>query len=553
MMKGNYKWLPHLENSIPDSVGGYTSSLYAIALEGWRRGLNLKFIKTNRRKSNTVFELSDGHKTHRFVASRGDLVSREALHICKDKAEAKKYLLKARIPTPDGKDFAGNITDEIIIEYVKEKGFPLVIKPLDGTGGRGVIAGIENLKEFKEALKYVRYDLGYKHIIVEDHFEGEDYRVYVVDEEVVAATKRIPANITGDGTSTIKELIKQKNQQRRNTILFRSSLINIDRELKNMLNRKNYTLSSIPSQGERVFLKSKNNISSGGDPVDITEELTEEIKQIAVKGLKAIPGLPHGGLDLMVNKEENKAVIIEINSQASIRLNLFPLEGQARDVPSKIIDYYFPNTISNHEIPLYFDFGPIWSDFRNGLAQEFKVPNVPQGELVLTRFIVSGKIQRVGYASWVRRQARELNVHGYAKHLRNNTVVIVVCGTKENINKFRTLITQKSIKKFGISRVIEKERSTPVAIGFEIINVEIDKLIQDGYHPVRLKDPVTRLKSQTKSTSKRVKKNKVTNKTNTKKNRNQIDYKREYHKVINSNSWKITKPLRIVGRLLKNR
>lgn len=540
MSTKEYKWLPHLENSLTESVFGYTVTLYAIALEGWRRGLRLKFIKTNRSKSNTVFELSDGQKTHRFVSSRGDLVTREALRICKDKFETKKYLRKNNVPTPEGRKFSSKESDDKILDYAEKLGYPVVIKPVDGTGGRGVIAGIDNKDQFISSLKHVRYKLGFEQVIVEKHFKGDDYRVYVVDDKVVAATKRIPANIIGDGQSTIKQLIKNKNQEKRNSKLYRTSLIKIDKELKDMLKQQNYTLESIPASGEIVYLKSKNNISTGGDPVDILDKLSDDIKQIAIAALNAIPGLPHGGIDLLINHENNEAVVLEINSQASIRLNLFPLKGQARDVPKKIIDYYFPDTSSNPSIPLYFDFGMIWEEFKKGTSSEITIPNVPKGKTLLKRYEVIGRVQRVGFGAWIRRKARDLNIHGHVRLLKNGRVSIVACGGKEDIKKFEEILNNEAAKRFTIKDIEEKHRSTPVTVGFKIKNASRDRKIHDGYYPVRLKDPGS--KSRKKVSKKTKRKSKTVKK---------IDYEKEYYKILNSTSWKITKPLRILGKLIK--
>lgn len=540
MESRNYKWLPHLENSIPDSAYGYTASLYTIALEGWRRGLDLKFIKTNRSKSNTVFELSDGKVTHQFVSSRGDLVTSKALRICRNKSLTKEYLLKSNIPTPKGRDFSKDIPNSEIIDYAKKQGYPLVVKPLDGTGGKGVIANIENEAELKDALSYVREELGYLHVIVEEYFEGEDYRIYVIENEVVAATKRIRANVIGDGKTNIKKLIQKKNQEKKDSKLYRSSLIKIDKELKDELSKRKYTLDSIPSMGEKVYLKSKNNISSGGDPVDILDELSDEMKQIAIDGLNAIPGLPHGGIDLLVNKDKNTGVIIEINSQASIRLNLFPLVGTARDIPAKLIDFYFPNTTSNPDVPLFFEFDDVWQEFRKGNKTEYIIPSIKPDDLEITRFIVKGRVRRVGYGKWVKDNAQKLNIHGYVNHLKNGTTSIVAAGYKDDLDKFRHIIVKESSSHFKISKIVEKSRKSPVLVGFKLNNVEVDNVIKDGYHPVRLKDPTRHSNSRKKSTSDKAKSNK-------------IDYKDEYHKIINSTSWKMTKPLRYIRKLIKNK
>src|SRR5690625_2803426 len=527
MTAKEYQWLPHLESSLPKSAHGYVTTLYSIAIEGWRRGLNLKFINSKRNRANTIIELSNENKTHRFIASTGDLITNEARRACINKDRTKELLLKNNIPTPLGKAFNKNVTDDEIVKYASAKGFPLVIKPVAGVGGKGVIAGIESEKELQKSLKYVRHELGYHKIIVEEYFEGEDYRVFVVGDEVVAITKRIPANIIGDGVSTAKELISKKNKERKQSPILGASLIKRDQELHDMLKRQGYDIDSIIPKGKLIFLKSKNNISAGGDPVDITDDISDEIKQIAVNACKAIPGLPHAGVDLMVHHENKSAVVIEINSRPSLRTHLFPMKGKARDVPSKLIDYYFPETQSNHECPLYFDYGPIWDQFLKNKAQEIYIPKLPKSKLETTSFIVTGKVQHVGYARWVRRRARELGINGYVKLYKDDTemVNIVVCASNDQINKFKNIIMNEESKHSSVTTVKEKAFKSRIKLGFFIKNSRLDRRKQKTF--------------ETKKTKRKKKK--------------EIDYKKEYKKIINSTSWKITKPLRLISRLIKGR
>lgn len=530
-------YLAHLENSITDSVSGYSTTFYSIALEGWRRGLTLTFINRNRRKGDVYYELSSKNKVHRFTSSRGDLSSAEALRICKDKYEAKKYLKRANVPTPDAKLFMKNVDDNQIISYANDKGYPLVIKPVDGTGGHGVIAGIKNEREFKDALSHVRDNLGFKSIIVEDYFQGEDLRIYVVGDEAVGVTKRIPANVIGNGKDSVRTLINEKNVIRKKSPILGASLIKVDHELKQMLEQQKLSLDSVVPKGRIVYLKSKNNVTAGGDPIDITDEISDEIKNIAVDAVKAIPNLPNAGVDLMANLEKNKATVIEINSQANIRTHLFPLGGMARDVPKKIIDYYFPETKNNPKnTNVYFDFEPVWSKFKEGKIDKYVLPTLPTRDVALTRFIVTGDVYHTNYGAWVRRQARDLKLNGYVKHLKNNQLSIVVSGKEKSIDQFREIVNSESSKRAKIIDVKEKERKTPVKLGFTIQNPELDKVIKDGYHPVQLKG-ISKLGRYKKRGSKKIKKDNI--------------YERELKKVYSSTSWRITKPLRLIGRILK--
>src|SRR5690625_2559867 len=133
--KKEFQWLPHLENSIPKSAKGYSMSFYAIALEGWRRGLTLKFINENRRRSELLFELASEQNKYKFVVSRGELITSQAIRICRNKFETKEYLQKNNVPTPKGKIFDKDVDDQEIITYANKTAYPLVIKPSDGTGG----------------------------------------------------------------------------------------------------------------------------------------------------------------------------------------------------------------------------------------------------------------------------------------------------------------------------------------------------------------------------------------------------------------------------------
>src|SRR5699024_7782901 len=316
-------------------------------------------------------------------------------------------------------------------------------------------------------LKYVRNELGYKEVIVESYFSGEDYRVYVVGDEVVGVIKRIPANIVGDGKTNIEELIKNKNKLRKKSPVLKTSLISIDQELKNMLELERYSLSSVPSKGERVYLKSKGNVSTGGDPVDMTDSITDSAKAVAIKGVQAIPGLHHAGVDLMINPETNQATIIEINSRPSLRTHLFPMIGKARDIPSKLIDYYFPETKLNQKQELlYFDIEQFWHMFRSGKLTEYKLPVITATTLKSIEITIKGKIENANYGARIRRYAHRFDLNGHVKFLGQNKLSIIVVGEEKNIEKFKQILTTEPPKNITIESLEEKIQKSPVKIGF---------------------------------------------------------------------------------------
>src|SRR5699024_9386818 len=274
------------------------------------------------------------------------------------------------------------------------------------------------------------------------------------------------------------------------------------KELKTFLKDNGYSLDFIPRENERVFVKSKNNVTAGVDPIDATDELLPEAKDIAVQALNAIPGLGHGGVDVMMNHETNEAIILEDNSQANICLNLFPMEGKGRDIPKAIVDYYIPNTKQNLSSPLFFDFGEIWRTLKRKEVKHITVPNHPQGDLTLVRYTVKGKVRYVNFAKWVKEIANTHQIQGYVKHLENGTVSIVASGLIEDMEGFNEDLIKNRPEKYADFDIAQNIRKTPVMIGFQTFNQHYDIQLIDGYQPVRLQDP----KKKSSKTTKRVKK-----------------------------------------------
>src|SRR5690625_549000 len=532
------EWLPHLEGSIPEDVQRYTLSLYCISLEAWRRGITLTFISSKRNKGNTLYKLSYKGKEHIFSVSRGDLVPRGAIQICLKKHTTKKHLLKAGVSTPEGADFSKESSDTELIKYANTLGYPVVLKPIDGASGHGVIANIEDEGEFRQALQYVRHELNYPELIVEKHFTGQDYRIYVIDNKVVGAISRIPANVLGNGKNTVKELIEIKKKVRNKNPALSNSTIKSDQEMKNMLSEIGYTLSSVPKKGERVFLKSKNNISAGGDPVDVTDKLTPRIKEIAIEATKSVPGLVQAGVDVMVNKDKDTGVVLEINSKPSIRAHLFPMEGKARDVPKAIIDYYFPETSENYKnTSYYYEFQDVYELLQSGVVKEASIPDIPKGNVSATRFIITGNFGKQSYAKWVQKHAVNFGLHGNIKFWANNRCSVVISGREKSVEKFRKIINSESHRKVKVRKVVEKLRKSPVKVGFEIVESEDP----NEYHKIKSEqsDEWEKARIDLKEDY-----NKVVEKSEY--------YKKRYENIKGSKSWVITKPIRVISQAMNN-
>lgn len=540
-MKDNPIWLPHLTNEMLKGARKTKLCAYSVALEGWRRGLKLKWYTRDSEKFNDMitfgvnppgrlFSLSSEIRTHYFFRTRGDLVTNEAVEIGSNKDETKIWLSRKGVPVPEGIEFDEYKTDEEIIESAKTLGYPLVLKPTNASLGKGVITNIRNANALKKSLKYVREKLGYKNVLVERYVPGEEYRVYVVGDKVIGAYNRIPANIIGDGIHTIEELIELKNQERRRNPRLFNCLIEIDEEITEFIQSAGYTFESIPKKGERIFLREKSNISAGGDPIDVTDELPTEIKQIAVKAINAIPGLFHGGVDIIVSdiRDKKSAVVIELNPTAQIGGILFPLEGRARDIPAAIIDFYFPETkgINTERNRIYFDFNSVLEPLQNRSAIEVEVAQAPVGKIYAKKYTVTGKVHSISYHRWLRKKAFERNLNGCIKKSNSDAIEVLVAGTNpHDIDNFKNLLTQNP-DKAEVEQVTEEIWNGPVKVGFEIIEGKLKNV----------ENELKKMRKQLKEIEKQ-----------------RIWFERETTKIAQSRSWRYTVPVRKLGSFFKSK
>src|SRR5699024_4945497 len=384
----------------------------------------------------------------------------------------KVFLSKSDVPIPIGEIFDRDDEQEIF-SYAEKIHFPIIIKPTSGSMGRGVYTNINSIDELKNALEDFKKRYKYKSIIVEKHYFGQEYRIYVVGDKVIGATNRVPANIEGDGKSTVHELIKNKNEMRKANPYLAPKPMKIDYEIRNSLKNNGLSLESILSKNEILSLREKSNLSTGGDPLEATDELTEEVKQIAVDALKALPSIPHAGVDIIVDPEDNtKGVVLEANATAEIAFHMFPWEGNPKDVPRAIIDYYFPETKDNQRSLSYFDYKSILAPLNTWAADSVTVSPVSQEKLHGKQYNVVGKVQKVGYMNYIRRQALKKGLYGHSLKRDSNEIEIFLVGSEQSELDDFIDICYKGSKKSKVDYVKEKDiniENKPFKIGFEVI------------------------------------------------------------------------------------
>ncbi|WP_147803694.1 acylphosphatase [Alkalicoccus halolimnae] len=509
-----YQWLPHLEGAVPKAGQGKRISTYTVALEGWRRGLRLRFYSEfdEEMKLKVRYSLKYKDEEHHFALSKGDLVTDEAFDICDDKDLTKKYLAKANVPTPQGRKFPAESSNEEILAYGNELGYPLVLKPVSANGGKGVFANVREEEVLKGAIEYVRDELGYKEVIIETHIPGEkEFRVIVLGEVVLGAMHRIPANVVGDGKRTIRKLILDKNKFRQQNPHLTSRMIRIDKEVLYMIEQAGYELDSVLEEGKRIYLRVQSNLSNGGDSVDVTEELSPALERIAIEATKAIPGLVQSGVDIIVDDETGEGQVIEVNSRPGLGGHLFPMIGTPRDFAKSFIDYYFPETADFPRSNLYFDFDNVIAPIKSRSATMVEVPKPPEGELYGKCYTLRGKVQGVGYRAWIKREALLRELHGYARNEADGSVTVVVCHpNKKKVNNFKKVVIEGPAKA-EVEEILEEEWTKPVRVGF--VTKQAKKKYSKGDHRGLSKNEYKRIA-------------------------------RKYDQLVHSTTWKMTLPVR---------
>ena len=301
---------------------------------------NIPWIRLGR---NSLVQLGYGINQQRFQATITGKTSSIAVDIACNKELTKKMLDDAAIPVPTG----DLVTDEEGLESVIRKiGYPIVLKPLDGNHGKGSSINVNDWEAAKIGLQHAQ-NYGPK-VIVERYITGYDFRVLVINHKMVAAARRVPAHIVGDGEKNIQQLIDKENLDPRRGYGHENVLteISVDKDTNELLEKLNYTLENIPQKGEIVYLKSTANLSTGGTSIDVTDMIHPENITMCERISKII-GLDVCGVDIMAENltqplKESGGAILEVNAAPGFRMHLAPSEGLPRNVAAPVVDMCYP-------------------------------------------------------------------------------------------------------------------------------------------------------------------------------------------------------------------
>lgn len=291
-----------------------------------------------------LFSATHNRKTHHFTLMRTPLNSYAAASIADNKHYTNLVLYSKGVPVP--------YSEKRYRHEYKERGFdfsnfhfPVVVKPASGTI-RGEFVKVD-VKTERHAHKLLKTGFQkYVKMLVEEYYEGlNDYRLLVLDNRVIAATYRVPAHVIGDGRSSVRWLMHQKNEQRAAVKAAEHSLITYDAEMKKLLRSQRLNMSSVPSKGRYVQLKKVPNLGAGGEAHDVTDIVHPDNIKLAIKATKAL-GLRLAGLDFLCDDiskpiEKTNGVILEVNQHPGIIAHHFPHKGEPRDVATQIMKAVF--------------------------------------------------------------------------------------------------------------------------------------------------------------------------------------------------------------------
>ncbi len=319
----------------------YGPSTGAIVAEAERR--EIPVIRLDPRRS--LVQLGHGCYQKRIWATVTSQTSNIAVDIASNKELTNRLLQEVGIPVP--RSLTVRTADDAVVA-ARRIGFPVVIKPLDGNHGRGVCLDLKHEEEVRQMFPVAYRESRAGAVVVESYITGRDYRILVINNQVVAVAERVPAHVTGDGVHTVRELVDITNADPRRGVGHEKVLtrITIDTQTMETLERQGIGLDDVPSQGQVVWLKQTGNMSTGGTSIDRTDDIHPENAELARQAAMVV-GLDIAGIDFIApdisaSVRQSGGAIVEVNAGPGFRMHTHPTEGHPRHVGRAVIDMLFP-------------------------------------------------------------------------------------------------------------------------------------------------------------------------------------------------------------------
>ena len=313
-------------------------STWSIVAEAASR--NIPYIQL---KNSNIIQLGYGQNQRRIWATTTSLTSHAGVEVAGNKNRTKAMLADGGVPVPRGTTV---YSEEGLRDAIEDLGFPIVTKPLDGNHGKGATIRITNWEDAVAGLQAAK-EYG-RAVIVEQYVVGDDYRLLVVNGKLIAAAKRTPAAVVGDGERTIQQLIDLVNEDPRRGVGHEKVLTSIkaDQHTLDLLKARDLGLTSVLDAGETVYLKSTANLSTGGTATDVTD-LVDPYNVLLAERVAGIVGLDICGIDMLTTDiaiplNQTRGAVIEVNAAPGFRMHISPTEGLPRNVAAPVVDMLFP-------------------------------------------------------------------------------------------------------------------------------------------------------------------------------------------------------------------
>ncbi|HUO18303.1 MAG TPA: cyanophycin synthetase [Steroidobacteraceae bacterium] len=307
------------------------------------RAAEARGIPWLRLNDQSLVQLGHGKFQQRIQATVTGRTPHISVELASDKEETNKILAGLGLPVPKQELVQ---SETAAVRAARRMGFPVVTKPYNGNHGRGISIRLTTDEEVAHGFNVAREHS--RSVIVETFLEGDDHRLLVVNGELVAATRRTPGHVVGDGERAIAELIEAVNQDPRRGIGHEKVLtrLELDAQAHKMLEKAGLTPASVPERGQVVYLRSTANLSTGGTATDVTDVIHPDNREMAERAVRAI-GLDVGGVDFLSKNitESYRKIgggICEVNAAPGFRMHVAPSEGTPRDVAAPVIDMLFP-------------------------------------------------------------------------------------------------------------------------------------------------------------------------------------------------------------------
>ena len=299
-------------------------------------------IPYRRLTEGSLVQFGWGSKQRRIQAAETDLTSAVAEAIAQDKELTKTLLRAAGVPVPLGR----SVTDaDDAWLAARELGGLVVVKPQDGNQGKGVAVKLRTEDEVKAAFR-VAAEIS-DDVMVERYLPGHDYRFLVIGDKLVAAARREPPLVVGDGKRTIRALVEHVNSDPRRGTGHATSLtkIRFDEIAIATLANQGFDAESVPPKGKRVILRNNANLSTGGTATDVTDDVHPEVAERAIAAARNI-GLDICGVDVVCENvleplEAQSGGVVECNAAPGLRMHLQPSYGKGRPVGEAIVGNMF--------------------------------------------------------------------------------------------------------------------------------------------------------------------------------------------------------------------